>query len=719
MNQQAHARTGLTLNRLAVAVALALPLLAQAQAADQEAVLPQVQVTGTKSDDTEGLYTTRNTRTATPLNLSLRDTPQSVTVITQQRIEDQGLQTISDVVNNATGVSANRYESHRASFNARGFDIDNLQIDGTPTTWDQQWSGGEILSSLALYDRVEIVRGATGLMTGAGNPSAAINLVRKRASSKELTGSAEVSLGNWSDRRATVDVSTPLTQSGNVRARVVGEVHKSDSWVNSQTSDDKTIYATVEADLTPRTLLSAGFSRQKTHPQSPMWGGLPFFYSDGTKTNWDRSKTTSANWSHWESTYDNSFANLEHTFDNGWKARASYSHSERESDSYLLYLFGVPDRTTGEGLFPFAGSYLTKTKQDDAALQVSGPFQLGGRTHEAAFGYMHSKQKFSSNSRTAAFGTADQSVGNFNNYNPAAYPTPTWGPLTFYSRNNTTQDALYGVARFSLADPLKLIVGARVTDYEKNYLIGTVASQIKNDHEVTPYAGLVYDINRTYSAYASYTEIFQPQNAVDINRKSLDPIKGKNAEAGIKAEFLDGRVNASLSIFKIEQNNLAQRAGTLPGSIDSYYTAVDGATSKGFDTEVSGQLARGWNASAGYTHYSAKDADGLPFNSIYPRDLFRVFTTYDLAGPLAGVTVGGGFNWQGQTYTDDGAGSRIQQDSFALVNLMARYEINKNWSAQVNVNNVTDKTSFGMNANSNQITYAAPRSYSATLKYRF
>ena len=719
MNQYVPGRTQLKLNRLAIAVALALPVLAHAEAAQPEAVLPQVQVTGAKSDDTEGLYTTRNTRTATPLDLSLRDTPQAVTVITQQRIEDQGLQTITDVVNNATGVSANRYESHRATFNARGFSINNLQIDGVPTTWDQQWSGGEILSSLALYDRVEIVRGATGLMTGAGNPSAAINLVRKRASSKQLTGSADVSVGNWSDRRASVDVSTPLTQSGNVRARVVGELHKSDSWVNRQTSDDKTFYATVEADLTPRTLLSAGFSHQKTDPKSPMWGGLPYFYTDGTAANWDRSTTTSANWSHWASTYDNSFASLEHRFDNGWKVQASYAHSDRESDSYLLYLSGTPNRTTGLGLGAFAGSYLTETRQDDANLQVSGPFQLGGRTHEAAFGYMHSKQKFTSNSRAANFGTADASVGNFNNYNPAAYPTPTWGPLSFYSRNDTTQDALYGVARFSLADPLKLIVGARVTDYERNYLIGTVASQIKNDHEVTPYAGLVYAINQTYSAYASYTEIFQPQNMIDINRKSLDPIKGKNAEAGIKAEFLDGRVNASFSLFKIKQDNLAQKAGEFPGTIESYYTTVDGATSKGFDTDVSGQLARGWNASAGYTHYSAQDAAGKPFNTIYPRDLLRVFTTYDLSGALAGVTVGGGVNWQGQNYTVAPVGGRIQQDSFALVNLMARYEINQNWSAQVNVNNLTDKTSFGMNANSNQITYAAPRSYSATLKYRF
>ena len=241
MNQQAHARTGLTLNRLAVAVALAIPLLVQAQTAGQDAVLQQVEVSAQKTDDTTGTYNVGRTRSATPLDMSLRDTPQSVTVITQQRIQDQFLQNVTDVINNVAGVSVNQYETHRGGFTSRGFDIDNLQIDGVPTTWQQQWSGGETLSSLATYDRVEVVRGSTGLMTGAGNPSASINLVRKRATSKVLTGSADVSVGSWSDRRGLVDVSTPLTKSGNVRARVVGEIHKADSYVNSLKTDDNTI----------------------------------------------------------------------------------------------------------------------------------------------------------------------------------------------------------------------------------------------------------------------------------------------------------------------------------------------------------------------------------------------------------------------------------------------------------------------------------------------
>ena len=719
-------------NRFAVCVVLATPLAAHSQRTEQTAVtLPEISVKAqTLGETTEGTgsYTTGKTKTATPLSMSLRDTPQSVSVVTQQRIEDQGFTTVTDIVNNVTGISVNQYETNRATFTARGFDIDNLQIDGIPTTWNPAWSSGEVTSSLAIYDRVEVVRGATGLMTGSGNPSAAINLVRKRANSKEFKGAAEIGIGSWGERRALIDLSAPLNQAGTVRARVVGEYKQGDSWVDLMHSKNQTVYATIEADLTPNTLFSAGFSQQDTAPKGPMWGGLPYWYTDGSKINWKRSKTSAAEWTRWDTSYQNTFANLEHRFDNGWKLGTSYSHGDRTGDSYLLYLSGIPDRTSGLGMNAFPGSYKTHTQQDDIGLHLSGPFELAGRKHEAAFGYMYSEQKFNSDSRAA---DSSAPVGDFNHWNGAAYPEPTWSAPRFYETSTTKQQALYGVARFSLADPLKLIIGARVTNYEKiGYGVSTPEYALKNNREVTPYAGLVYDINDTYSTYASYTDIFQPQNFKDFAGKNLDPIIGKSTEAGIKGEFLDGRLNASFAIFHIKQDNLGQEAGLVdrdgngPLAPEAYYRAVKGATSDGFELDVSGELARGWNASIGYTQYKATDASGMDINSIYPRQLFRVFTTYRLPGDWNALTVGGGVNWQGRTYTLDAnapasTNGMIEQKSYSLVNLMARYEISKQLSAQLNINNVLDTKYFGMFAAYGALTYGAPRNATLTLRYRF
>lgn len=734
MEQQVYAAGRRSMKILAAAVGMAFPAIAMAQVTDAGITrMQQVEVQAQKVSD-NGAYTIGATRTATPLDMSLRETPQSVSVITQQRIVDQNLLSITDVANNVTGVSVNQYETHRGGFTARGFDIDNLQVDSIPTTWNQAWSSGEVMGSLAQYDRVEVVRGATGLMTGAGNPSAAINLVRKRATSKQLAGSAEVTVGRWDKRRVMGDVSTALNEAGSVRGRVVAEYVDSDSWVQYIKNNEHTFYATVEADLSTATRLSAGFSRQQISPEGSMWGGLPYRYSDGSPTNWDRSKTTGTPWTRNASSANNTFFELDHNFANGWNLRATYTRGEREGDSHLLYLSGVPDRATGVGLGSFPGSYLTHSLQNDFSLHASGEFALGGRQHEAAFGYLHARNKFNSDQRAASYAGlapgAAPDVGDFNNWNGAAYPEPTWAPRAFYERSELTQQGLYGMARFALSDTLKLILGARLTNYEKEGVgVWTPAYRLKYTNEVTPYAGLVLDLNDTYSVYASYTDIFQPQNLKDVNGNLLDPIVGESSEVGIKGEFFDRRVNAGLAVFYIKQDKLGQAAGVFePGQAgaigEAYYRAADGATSKGIELDISGELAPGLNASLGYSIYRAEDAAGNGFNTIYPRGLLRTYATYRLPGDWSKLTVGGGVNYEGRTWTVDptvpaGVNGVILQKSYALVNLMARYDFSKQLSAQLNFNNVTDRKTFAMFAAYNQITYAAPRNASLTLRYRF
>ena len=706
-------------------LAFAVPALSHAQEASKEIVLPTVSVSGHGLGETTegtGSYTTGKTQTATPLSMSLRETPQSVSVVTQQRIEDQNFSNITDLLNSVTGVSVHQYETSRGQFTARGFDINTLMIDGVPTSWEQGWSSGEIMTSLAMYDRVEVVRGATGLTTGAGDPSAAINLVRKRASSKEFTGTVEAGIGSWNEKRLMADVSTPLNEAKTLRARVVGEYADSDSWVDNLSNKHETLFATIEADLTPNTLLSAGYSRQENNPTGSMWGGLPVWFSDGTRTNWDRSKTTSADWVSWNSIYENYFASLEHQFDSGWKVKASYTHGERDANSHLLYLYGAPDRTTGLGMYTWPGSYLVNTTQDDVSLQANGPFELLGRKHELAVGYTHSKTDFSSDSRSAAGGSAP----SFNNWD-TSYPEPTWGSLAFYGRGTTTQDAVYGAARFSLADPLRLIIGTRLTNYKRSAdEIGETPFSLKIHNQLTPYAGVVYDINDTYSAYASYTDIFQPQQARDINGDYLDPILGKSTEIGLKGSFFGDRLNTSAAVFEIVQDNLAQStgqiiAGTTPP--ETAYKASEGATSRGFEFDVSGEVLPGWNVSAGYTQFKATDADGEDVNTIYPRKLLRLFTTYRLHGDFAGLTLGGGVNWQGKTYTDAsnplGEVERIEQDAYSVVNLMARYDFTKQLYAQLNINNVFDEEYFAMFDAYDQMTYGAPRSATLKMTYKF
>jgi outer membrane receptor for ferric coprogen and ferric-rhodotorulic acid len=723
----------LAVHMLAAGTAIAaLPVYAEQAKTAEPVTLDAAAITGAADseldDVTEGTqsYTTGAARTATPLKMSLRETPQSVTVVTQQRMEDQDLQTITDVINNTTGITLNRYETSRGQINARGFELNSLMIDGVPTIWEQPWSSGEIFSSLAMYDRVEVVRGANGLMTGAGDPSASLNMVRKRANSRDLKGSVGVSAGSWDTYGTEGDVSMALNEAGTVRARLVGEFNEGDSWIDMNSTQRETLYGTMDIDLTEDTTLWFGLSRQETNTDSPMWGGLPVWYADGGRTNWSRSKTTSADWSKWDSSYETYFVNLDHHFANDWEVNLSYSRGERQADSSLLYLSGNPGRNGSSGMFSFPATYKTETTQDDYSVRFSGPFALFGRDHELAFGYAHSEQDFDADQVQALTGFGG--VPNFDAYN-GDFPEPAWAARSDYGYGEVEQRGVYAATRLNVTDDLKLILGARDSFYEKTSDdIYSEVSKTDVDNEITPYAGIVYDLTENLSAYASYTEIFLPQSVRDRNGQQLDPIVGESNEVGLKAEFFDGRLNASAAVFQIKQDNLGQSTGVLidpSNPMGGYaYEASEGATSEGFELEVSGELAEGWNVSAGYTQFNAEDAEGDDVNTLYPTKLLRTFTTYRVPGIFNDkLTIGGGVNWQDSiyTYANNPAGNpeKIEQDAYALVNLMARYQINENLSAQLNANNVTDEKYFDIFDAYGALTYGAPRSLTASAKYSF
>nr|WP_235289964.1 TonB-dependent receptor plug domain-containing protein [Klebsiella variicola] len=166
-------------------------------------------------------YTVPATRAGTKLNLTQRDIPQSVSVLTQQRIRDQNLQNVGDALTNVTGISASQNDSERVDFYSRGFYINNYTYDDIPSTQTGAWNFGETDGDSAIYERIAVVRGSTGLMTGTGNPGAAINMIRKKADSKTFAGNLSASYGNWDNQRYVTDLSGPLNDAGTLRGRVV------------------------------------------------------------------------------------------------------------------------------------------------------------------------------------------------------------------------------------------------------------------------------------------------------------------------------------------------------------------------------------------------------------------------------------------------------------------------------------------------------------------
>ncbi|QKI78479.1 TonB-dependent alcaligin siderophore receptor FauA [Achromobacter xylosoxidans] len=689
------------------------------------AQLPAVTVSGAGiPGTTEGThsYTTDAMNTATGLTLSPRETPQSVSVVTRQQIEDQGLRDTGAILASAPGISVSRSDSNRFSFSSRGFDIDNFQFDGLNSPILSLWNYGATDIDSAIYDRVEIVRGATGLMTGSGNPSAAVNFIRKKPL-REFALSGSASAGSWDQVGGNLDLSVPVTEGGRIRSRFVAAYDQGDSYVTFLDSRKRTFYGVISADLTPDTVLTAGIEYSRN--QSNGFGsGFPLFYSDGSRTDFNRSVANNTRWARIDTESTTTFVDLTHRFANDWKVRAAYSHNDGDYRMKQLFRGGYPDRVTGAGMTSAYNNYDGDRSRDDIHLTVSGPFQLFGRKHELALGWM-SVNDHSNIGQYLQTG-AKPALGSFFDWRQDHVAEPTW------AANKTPADDLrvkqtgaYAVGRFSLADPLHLILGGRWSNWETNQTYFGSKRQYKINDQFTPYAGLLYDINSTYTAYASYTEIFQPQNARSPSGSILPPIDGKSYEVGLKAAYLDGLLNASASLYQTRQNNLAQAIPGesvigMPGT--QAYRAVSGAKVEGFELETSGQLMPGWNLGASYTHFTAKDADGKPINTSHPRSLFKVYTTYRLPGDLHRLTVGGGIDWQSRIYrsaVSPRGNVDVEQGSYALVNLMARFDFSKQVSATLNLNNVFDRKYYDQIGFYSQGWYGAPRNVMLTMRAQY
>jgi len=680
-----------------------------------------------------GSYTTGSSRSATKLPLTLRETPQSVTVITRQQMDDQGAQDVGDVLRNTPGISQQAYDSDRMEFSTRGFAITNYQYDGVNRIYDGVYGEAATHVDTASFDRIEIIKGSTGLMTGSGDPSATVNLVRKKPT-REFKASITGSAGSWDAYRTEGDISGSLNDAGTLRGRFVGAYQDRNSYLDHYSQKKDLFYGILEADLSPDTLLTFGIDKQSVTPRGTSWTGNPTYFADGGRTDFSRSFNPGADWSRRDFDSVTYFTSLEQALANDWKLKVSLDEKITDHDTRLASASGGnPDRATGEGIFLYWGRWEGHRVQNTADVNITGPFTLGGREHELVAGVMasHSRQT-GANYDTSAFSLVPGSIYDWS----GDLPEQNFPKNGKYERTQS-QNGIYLATRLRPTDDLSFILGSRLSTFKYNedyrYYPGAglddTHASYKEHGVVTPYAGVVYDLNDTYSAYASYTAIYQPQVYKDANGSTLAPTEGNSYETGLKAAYLDGKLNASLALFRIEQDNVAESIGTNPVTNEGIYQAIDGATTKGVELELSGELQEGWNLSAGYTYARTRDADqqrifGYPLSTTKPEHVVRVFSTYRLPGVLDKVTVGGGISWQsgyyGQIYSSTvGDYTLIKQGGYSLVDLMSRYQYNEHLSFAVNANNVLDKKYLTGLGNFDTTYYGEPRNLMLTTKWDF
>lgn len=651
-----------------------------------------------------GSYTTGSLGVATRLPLSIRETPQSVSVVTRTRMDDQGMTRLEDALQQVTGVNVMYESADQVRFYSRGFAMDNVQENGASSSFQGSVPGmGSAEASsdspdLAIYDRVEVLRGASGLTQGTGEPGGTVNLVRK-APTHDFQASTRLSAGSWDRYRNEIDVSGPLDAQGNLRGRVVAVYQDGNSFIDHVGTDRQLLFGTLAYDFTPDTTLTTGYTWQKSHIVPNLYG-VPMA-TDYSSLPLSRSTFLGASWNSMTYEKHNTFAELEHHFDPDWTLSASLNYTATQGDGQFIGVFGNGVAGVGRDGLARLNNVIHRDNAGDqyaGNLNLAGRFDLLGRSHEVVLGGDYQLEHYDNRVGILA-NTARVDVYRFD---PSSLAKPHVPYRSRYRYDNYQRGA-YVATRLNLSDDLKLILGSRYSGFYFNFRSKSLAtgretrSPYREDGQLTPYGGLIWDLDEHLSWYASYTSIFKPQNLVDESNSPLKPIVGSNYETGLKGSYFEGGLNVSAALYRILQENRGIDNGN-PACVDNCNEAAGKVRSQGVELEASGALSERWQVYAGYTFSRSEYLDdastsikaGDPYAQWFPKHLLRLYTDYRLAAGGDRWSIGGGLSSQSSTDTT----RNLYQGGYTLFSANLAYRLDSHTTVSLVGNNLTDKAYY-------------------------
>lgn len=647
------------------------------------------------------------TKSATKLGLSIYETPQTVSVISRDQMDDFSLRNAEDVLRYTPGVTVERVETDRTYYTARGFDIVNFQYDGVGVPFSYGLNQGH--DDSFIYEQVEVVKGATGLITGLANPSATINFVRKRPTD-ETQAHFAASAGSWDYGRVEADVSGQLIED-RLKGRLVVARETGDSYMDRYSRDTNVFYGVLTADLTDFSRLTIGHSINDGHSDGTISGGLPLFYADGGVTNFDRSTNTATDWAYQDVKQTRSFVEYEHDLNDRWMAKLIYTHAVQDKDWDTFYTTGAPDRATGLGLSADASRYDAQDKQDVFDMYVTGTFDAWGQEHELVVGANYADIELTGSSRYASAWHYDPLGSDWDKGNTPRPEFDLFDAATQTTDIEQDQTSYYLSTRLRATDKLAVLLGARTIDSDQSG-ISYGADQDASVDETVPYAGLTYEALPGTMLYGSYSKVFQPQTWVDSSLQPLGAVEGDSWEVGIKQELFDSGLVLTLAHFGSHQDNFGEWESVDPASGLNIYRGVE-YDSKGFEIELAGQVTDNLNLSAGFTALQVDDVDGHETRTYIPTRQFKLATSYRVPS-MENLRIGGGVRWQNEIYYN---GVEVQ-DSYALVDLFAKHQLTDNVSLALNINNLTNEEYFE-SPQWGQVLYGEPRRVLGTITWKY
>ena len=673
---------------------LAIPALtcpAMASANDEPPAEPlaleemQVTASAERADGPVQGYRATRSASATRTDTAIHETPQSISVVPAQVVEDIGATRLEDALDYAGGVErGNNFGGQGLTeFLVRGFSTQEFYRNGFAVN-----RGYPNMPDANTLERIEVLRGPASMLYGRGDPGGTFNIVSKQPQAERRTVlGSQVNTDGL--RRGTLDTTGALDESAAFTYRLNLVAEGSDSFRDHVESERYNIAPVLRWQLNDDTALI--LEGDYLHNRHPLDRGLTRYPNQAGDLSRDRflGEETAGKLTNQNATTQ---LRLEHQLDSQWMLRGGIQYLDGSLDGGAVENNGLAadGRTVGRN---YSERWLN---WNDLAVQANleGHFDAAGLAHTLLLGVEFDDFNYDSQIDRSGGATSDFPIDL---YDPVyGQPLPALTRTTTYDDENLKSYAFFLQDQITLTERLTAQVGARLERFEQRYenKLNPAGSWDQTHNAVSPRFGLIYDLTEELAVYANTSRSFKPNRGADRSSQAFDPEEGIAHEVGVKYELPEHDLSVTAALFHITKENVLTS-----DPVDSNYQVAAGeARSRGFDISVAGNITPQWRVIGGYAYVDAEVTESssasMPVGTRLanvPRHSFNLLDTYEFAeGPLAGLGVGMGVKYVGDR-KGGATSTAFDMDAYTTVDLLAYYPLTERVRLNLNLNNLFDE----------------------------
>jgi catecholate siderophore receptor len=669
--------------------------------------LPSVLVTATaeKEGRVDG-YKTGSSSSSMRVETPLLDTPQSISVVTQEQIRDQNITKMEEAARYVPGVNVQMGEGHRDQVTIRGM---TNGTNGTTSNFfiDGARDDSEYIRDFYNTDRVEFLKGPNALAFGRGSPGGLINRISKKADGlqkRRLT----LSGGSYEDRRVEMDLGDRVNEKFSLRLNSMYQ--KSNSYRDYAGLERYGFNPTASVELGEDTNLQVGyehFDDARTVDRGiPAQNGAPYKTSPSAAFGYpNENKSNSKN---------NSFYGIiTHNFD----ATLQLKNNARYSNAHKFYRNSVPGAISGNGLAITA--YQAKTERESFTNQTDliKKFETGSVKHTALFGTEITTQHSTKVRNNGIFDSTGTTSSSVSLSNPISYESITYNTIAISNKSDVRVFAGYLQDQAEINDYVQLTAGLRLDRFEVKLKDKANNQNFERvDTVISPRAGLVVKPQKSVSLYASYGVTYLPSSgdqfdSLSVTTNSLQPEKIDNYEVGAKWD-VNPRLNLSTALYQLDRSNTP--ASDPSGS--GYSVLTGQSRTRGIEFATTGKITEKWQAIASYAFQEAvvtnatKNYVAGSKVALVPHNTFALWNKYEFTSAWSS---GLGIISQSDQFAD--ANNSVRLKGFTRFDGAVYYKISPSRRLQINVENIFDLGYAQTAHSSTNILPGSPRAFKAAL----